>query len=547
MEKRVIIFAVLSVAILVGYYPLLGLLGIEVPKAPPAKNAPQERPAAEAPVPTGAAAPEAQVTVPAMPATPAPVPPQEALKEREIVVDTDLYRAHLSTRGGVITQWELKAFFDDDRTTPVRLVNPPPVGARMPLTVEVEGAAGFDTGLYAADQDHLEIAPDGSGTIRLTRVDPATGAALTKVLTFHGDSYAVDLDVETQGLTSDYTVLLGSNFGIRKWGMVKIGFVGISTLVDGDVHREKPDKMQDAPLVRQGEIDWVVTQDKYFLSGLLPKTPPKAVVSRASGKENVLAGLVVGDGAPSSFTLYAGPKEYQLLKDLHANMQENIDFGWFMLGTWSLVRLLAEPMFLMLRGINGLTHNWGVSIILLTLLIKTVFMPLTHKSYKSMRAMAAIQPQVKAIQKKYKDNKEKLSKETMALYREHNINPLGGCFPILLQIPFFIAFFNILYTAIELRHAPFAGWIVDLSAKDPYYVLPIIMGASMFVQQKIQPSTMDPKQARMMLFLPVIFTFFFMNFPAGLVLYWLFNNLFTITQQWVTRRFLEKPAAAAAK
>jgi YidC/Oxa1 family membrane protein insertase len=213
------------------------------------------------------------------------------------------------------------------------------------------------------------------------------------------------------------------------------------------------------------------------------------------------------------------------------------------------VRLLAEPMFLLLTFIDRMVGNYGVSIILLTLLIKTVFIPLTHKSFKSMRAMQAIQPQIKAIQEKHKGNKEKLSKETMALYKEHQINPLGGCFPIFIQIPFFVSFFNILYTSIELRHAPFMGWITDLSAKDPYYILPVIMGVSMFVQQKIQPSTMDPKQARIMMFLPVIFTFFFMNFPAGLVLYWLFNNLFTIGQQFLTVRVLEKrrPVTAPSK
>jgi YidC/Oxa1 family membrane protein insertase len=273
------------------------------------------------------------------------------------------------------------------------------------------------------------------------------------------------------------------------------------------------------------------------------------VTSRAFGEEHVVTELAVDPATPATYTLYAGPKDYGRLKSLGVNLQENIDFGWFMFGSWSFVRLLAEPMFLLLTFIDRMVGNYGISIILLTLLIKTVFIPLTHKSFKSMRAMQAIQPQIKAIQEKHKGNKEKLSKETMALYKEHQINPLGGCFPIFIQIPFFIAFFNILYTSIELRHAPFMGWITDLSAKDPYYILPVVMGVSMFVQQKIQPSTMDPKQARIMMFLPVIFTFFFMNFPAGLVLYWLFNNLFTIAQQFLTVRVLEKhrPVTAPSK
>jgi len=270
------------------------------------------------------------------------------------------------------------------------------------------------------------------------------------------------------------------------------------------------------------------------------------VVTRSPGPEHVDTALVAPAGAEARYTLYAGPKDYRRLKAFDVNLQENIDFGWFMFGSWAFVRLLAEPMFLLLTAIDNVVGNYGISIILLTLLIKTVFIPLTHKSYRSMKAMQAIQPQVKALQEKYKNNKEKLSKETMALYREHKINPLGGCLPMFVQIPFFIAFFNILYTSIELRHAPFLGWITDLSAKDPYYILPVIMGVSMFVQQRIQPTTMDPKQARLMMFLPVVFTFFFMGFPAGLVLYWLFNNLFTITQQYITVKFLTKHPLPAA-
>ena len=477
----------------------------------------------------------------------ATTPADQQVPAHDIVVETDLYRAVFSTRGATVREWVLKQYQEDDKTTPINLVNLP-VGDKVvqPLSIQVDGLAGFDNGIWTADQDHIALSGDQKATLRFQHTDPATGVTINKSLTFSGNNYAVDLTVDAEHLDHDYTVSLGSNFGINSWGPVRIGFVGTANLVDGDVEREDPDDMAQ-PLVRtpepgEGGITWTVVENKYFITALIPHTPAKAVVSQAFGKQHVTTGLMMPGGSNGQITLYAGPKEYDLLKALNVNLQENIDFGWFMFGTLSLVRVLAEPMFILLNFINDFVGNFGISIILLTLLIKTAFIPLTHKSYKSMKAMQAIQPQIKAIQKKYKDNKEKLSRETMALYKEHQINPLGGCFPIFIQIPFFIAFFNILYTSIELRHAPFMGWIMDLSAKDPYYILPVIMGVSMFIQQKIQPNTMDPKQARIMLFLPIIFTFFFMSFPAGLVLYWLFNNLFTITQQYVTRKFLEKPA-----
>ena len=189
-----------------------------------------------------------------------------------------------------------------------------------------------------------------------------------------------------------------------------------------------------------------------------------------------------------------------------------------------------------LRFINEYTHNYGVTIILLTMGIKMLFVPLQFKSYKSMKQMQMIQPRVLAVQEKYKDDRDKLNKELIKLYRDHKVNPVGGCLPMVLQMPVFVALFNILYMTIDLRQAPFVGWITDLSVQDPYYVLPIIMGATMVIQQKITPTTMDPTQAKIMLVLPVFMTFLFVNFPAGLVLYWLTNNMLTIGQQVLTER-----------
>lgn len=238
--------------------------------------------------------------------------------------------------------------------------------------------------------------------------------------------------------------------------------------------------------------------------------------------------------------LYAGPKEYDILKALNVGLEDTIDFGWFVFGSWALVKAVAKPIFYVLRFLYEFTHNYGITIILLTMLIKLMFVPLQYKSYKSMKQMQVIQPKVLAIQNKYKDDRDRLNKELIKLYKDHRVNPVGGCLPMVLQMPVFVALFNILYMTIDLRQAPFMLWIKDLSVQDPYYVLPIIMGATMVIQQKITPTTMDPTQAKIMLFLPVFMTFLFVNFPAGLVLYWLTNNTLTITQQVVTERLFGK-------
>jgi len=208
-----------------------------------------------------------------------------------------------------------------------------------------------------------------------------------------------------------------------------------------------------------------------------------------------------------------------------------------------VVKAVAKPIFYVLRFINDYTHNYGVTIILLTMMLKVLFVPLQYKSYKSMKQMQVIQPKVLAIQEKFKEDRDRLNKELIKLYRDHKVNPVGGCLPMVLQMPVFVALFNILYMTIDLRQASFMAWITDLSVQDPYYVLPIIMGITMVVQQKITPTTMDPTQAKIMLMLPAFMTFLFINFPAGLVLYWLTNNVLTISQQLITDRviFANKP------
>jgi YidC/Oxa1 family membrane protein insertase len=271
---------------------------------------------------------------------------------------------------------------------------------------------------------------------------------------------------------------------------------------------------------------------------------PKSLgaVVKKEGDKLVSAGVRVDTTAPAdlSLQLYAGPKQFDTLKSLNIGLEDTIDFGWFIYGSWGIVKAVAKPLYLVLRFLNEYTHNYGVTIILLTVAIKLLFVPLQYKSYKSMKDMQLIQPKVAGLQAKYKDDRERLNRELIKLYKDHKVNPVGGCLPMLLQMPVFVSLFNILYMTIDLRQAPFILWIKDLSAQDPYYVLPVLMGVSMVIQQKIMPSTMDPTQAKIMLLLPAFMTVLFLTFPSGLVLYWLTNNVLTIAQQFITDRYIFK-------
>jgi YidC/Oxa1 family membrane protein insertase len=536
MERNAILFLVLSISIIVGYSVLF-------PPAPPPKSDVQTLTTSPAETTGTTATPSGVAETAPAPGTPSVT---ASADERTVVVETDLFRATLSTRGAVITSWRLSRYKNGPtKDTPIDLYTTPGEGGASPLAVLLESGdegsrAAIQSGLYSVDGGDLRLGPDRpTGTLRFETRGPR-GETVVKRLTFHHDNYLVDVEVSTWGVSGAYRVVLGENFGIRQWGdMSFVGYIGPTSLIDGKVVQDKPSSL-DQPSVHAGRVTWTALQDKYFVTTLIPSAPSSTVVAERFAENRVTIGLretEPSDGKVLSARLYAGPKEYDRLAALEIGLQETIDFGWFIYGSWALVRLIAEPLFLLLQFLHGFTGNFGIAIILLTALIKLVFAPLSHKSFVSMKAMAALHPQTQALQKKYKHDKMRLNQELMALYKGNRVNPLGGCLPMLVQIPFFIALFNILYTTIELRQAPFFGWITDLSDKDPYYVLPIVMGITMFIQQKIQPTTMDPTQAKIMLFLPVIFTFFFLAFPAGLVLYWIANNTLTIVQQYVTLRY----------
>ena len=292
---------------------------------------------------------------------------------------------------------------------------------------------------------------------------------------------------------------------------------------------------------------WVAWLQHYFVTAWIPaKNDSNVVQTRKDSQGNYIIGftgpaLTVAPGAKAetSATLYAGPKSQAILKELSPGLELTVDYGilWF----------IAQPIFWLLQHIHAIVGNWGWSIIFLTMLIKGIFFPLSAASYKSMARMRAVAPKLAALKEQFGDDRQKMSQAMMELYKKEKINPLGGCLPILVQMPVFLSLYWVLLESVEMRQAPFMLWITDLSIKDPFFILPIIMGATMFIQQRLNPTPPDPMQAKVMKLMPIIFTFFFLWFPAGLVLYWVVNNCLSIAQQWYITRKVEAATKKAAE
>ncbi|WP_222910170.1 MULTISPECIES: membrane protein insertase YidC [Pseudomonadaceae] len=304
--------------------------------------------------------------------------------------------------------------------------------------------------------------------------------------------------------------------------------------------------MDDGSLKKTVEGGWIAWLQHYFVTAWIPAPDQtNQVQTRKDSQGNYIIGFT-GPGvtvAPGSqgetyATLYAGPKSQDELEELSPGLRLTVDYGilWF----------IAQPIFWLLQNIHALLGNWGWSIIVLTIVIKLAFFPLSAASYRSMARMRAVSPKMQALKEQFGDDRQKMSQAMMELYKKEKINPLGGCLPILVQMPVFLALYWVLLESVEMRQAPWMFWITDLSIKDPFFILPIIMGLTMFIQQQLNPTPPDPMQAKVMKMLPIIFTFFFLWFPAGLVLYWVVNNVLSIAQQWYITRKIERQTAAAA-
>ncbi len=535
MDKRTLIAVVLALAVLIGSQYLF--------TKPQPPSPPQPRPQ------VGKKAEEATKETPApVPAPALPVSAQaEAVQPREIRVETDLYTAVFSTRGAIIRKWELLKYTDKDKK-PISLISP--TAELSPVSVLLEGQPVDSASkiIYAADKDSIILKDKDMETLTFSYSGPS-GLIIKKTFTFYKGKYGVDVVTEVAGAPS-YQIAAGS--------MLSAADEGGTTLHSGPILLNDNRRIEIAPnnieglgllhrllrwitgekgkndILYHGSTPWIAQENRYFALALAPAYKTYDVhVWKSEGKDTTKPAVEIAymlKGERANFLLYVGPKKYETLRSYNLDLEHIIDFGFF--------SILARPLFWILKFFDRFTGNYGWSIILLTIIVRIPFLPLLSKSQKSMRKMQKIQPKLNELREKYKKDPQRLQKETLEMYKKYKVNPVGGCLPMLLQIPVFFALYKVLMVAIELRGAPFMLWITDLSAKDPYYILPIIMGITMVVQQKMTPTSLDPKQNRMMMLMPVVFTFMFLNFASGLVLYWLVNNVLSIIQQFFTNRKL---------
>ncbi|MCU0303189.1 MAG: membrane protein insertase YidC [Thermoanaerobaculales bacterium] len=455
--------------------------------------------------------------------------------EQVVTLANRVMEVELSNRGAAVTSLRLLGFTDDQGAV-LDLVQSVPAPSRA-LPLQLVTADGPDDRLYRIEQP-------AAGQVELVWSDGA-GSAVRKSVAL-GEGYGLEVEMSLAGALSGAALSAGT--GLRDLGpeerdsRLAVWGDGI-VLADGEIEKVKRAKIK-APVIRQpGVVAYAGLEDAYFVSLLRPRTrieeiriEPIEFTETSEGEEpklsRALRVAIVPESAAFSVELLAAPKQYDLLQGLGGGVERTLDFGIF--GFISVFFLRA------LWWIYGLVGNYGTAIILLTVGIRIVLFPLMHTSTVSMRKMAKVQPKVKEIQAKYKKKKNdpqaraKMSQETMALYKEEGVNPMAGCLPVLVQLPILWALYQLFLHAIELRHAPFVLWIDDLSAKDPYYVTPILMTATMWLQQKLAPQAGDPQQQRIMRMLPLVFGIMFLQFPSGLVLYWLTNNVISIIQQEIT-------------
>ncbi len=541
MEKRTILAIVLSLAVLLGFQYFF-------PPAHPPQKAPAKvsaQTASEtATIPAGdKAATGSEAEPPAPAAEPAKTPVPVVEEGELVVVQTPLYRAEFDTVGGRLKAFYLKHYKTENKpgSPELNLVTVTKTGP-WPLTgaVKLEGRWQPDERLHFKPAARaLEV--EEAGKELVFEAPLGAGRTLLKKFNFQPGSYVIGITYEVLAETGPAPALEGvrvnwvhSSKGQKKSRYVYNGVIGY---VNDKLF--KPGK-KDKEIARQeiaGQINWFGYTSKYFISALLiPEngkfTATRGIINRdGSADDGNLTVTFEVDGS-NRLRAYIGPKEGDRLQALGLKLEASIEYGWF--------GIIARPLVWLLHFLYQYVHNYGIAIIILTILIKLVFYPLSQKSYKSMSQMKKVQPKLAKLKEKYKDDKARLNKEMMDLYRTHKVNPFGGCLPMVVQIPVFFALYRALMVAIELRHAPFFFWITDLSAKDPYYVTPLIMGATMFLQQKMTPTAGgDAMQAKLMLFMPIIFTFMFLNFPSGLVLYWLVNNILSIGQQYLVMRQVE--------
>jgi len=471
---------------------------------------------------------------------------------RTILVSNDKFEARLSERGAAITSFRLKDYKDSVgvdgdmlELLPARIKS----GTAL-VNLEESRWGGLSKALFTAGHPADRVSVDSPQSLSFAWTSPQ-GLEVVKTYTFTPGKYIIDLEIALINRTAG---AVQETLSVELVGAApqktSYAFEGPSASINGDLEQIKIKSIEDQNTY-PGNIEWIALQDRYFVTSLLIDATKEGNLVLAASKE-ILKGkyvhpaVMLNPGQQNVFKhqLYFGPKQMDLLKDAGKGLGNLINFGMF--------DILAKPCLQFMNIIYSVIPNYGLAIILITIIIKILLWPLGSKSYKSMSEMKRIQPLMTEIREKYKDDKKKQNEEIMGLYRTYKINPMGGCLPMVMQIPVFFALYRMLYEAIELRHAPFVGWINDLSAPDrlfsfgfsipfmePPYGIPVltlIMGATMFLQQKMSPPMGDPAQAKMMMLMPIVFTFIFINFSSGLVLYWLINNVLSIAQQYYIQK-----------
>ena len=471
-----------------------------------------------------------------------------------IHVKTDVLDVYINAQGGDIVRAALPQYpiSLEQKNIPVEILSDKPdnlyimqsglVGSTQAAGGRVNFSSAKNNNVLGKNENNIELVLHGQ----------ADGLDITKTYHFKKSDYAITIDTALNNHSSK--IWSGNLYSQikRKPQEQEHGFMQPKTYEGAAVssaekrYQKLPfNKLEKESLSMNIQDGWMAMQQHYFLSAWIPD--PKQtnhyyshVTSLGSGEYDKIYTigfmtpefkLAPGETAQSSSSFYVGPESAKQLEPLAPGLDLTIDYGWL----W----IISKAIFWVMDYINSVIGNWGWSIILVTVLIKAIFYKLSEASYRSMARMRELQPRLATLRERYGDDKQKLSQATMEIYKKEKINPLGGCLPVVVQIPVFIALYYVLFESVELRQAPFILWIHDLSVKDPYYVLPILMGFSMFLQQKLSPPPPDPMQAKVMMFLPVVFTVFFLSFPAGLVLYWLVNNCLSALQQWTIIKRME--------
>ena len=507
----------------------------------------------------GTPAPVVEEDVPSIPTTPedaaptapdAPTPTATPAYEK-VRVRTDVIDMDINLRGGGIRRLALRDYpvSLEERDIPFQLFEfqPPNIflaqsGLRG-TTAGSERLAPDHHAQFTASAKEYTLA-DGDDTLKVVlQWNGDKGVRVRKIYTLQRNRYEIHVRYEVHNGSGDpWKARMYGQFQrteVAPEGGLFRTYTYTGGIISGpDKPYEKYDfsDMRDLDLKRSQTGGWMAMIQHYFTGAWIPGDKGRNYFySKAIAEDRFVLGVMTpelevapGTTGNVSLKLYAGPKIQKRLKAAAPNLERTVDYGWL----W----LIAEPLFWLLRWIYGFVGNWGVAIIVLTLLIKLAFFHLSAASYKSMARMRKLQPRIMDLRDRFAGDKQKLNQAMMELYKKEKINPLGGCLPILVQIPVFIALYWVLLESVELRQAPFIFWIQDLSVHDPFFVLPLLMGATMFAQQKLNPAPPDPMQARIMMALPFVFTFLFLFFPAGLVLYWFVNNLLSIAQQWVITR-----------